>query len=120
MKNATLQITGDCPYCNATGLRISPEWEQFWEDIHAKELIKANDGSLEKWFDERGYMQRHKRVGMADYKFLPPEEVECWDCEGSKRVTKHITMRELAELLPISKACLLPKPPEPTADGFGC
>lgn len=99
MNNITVQIAYDCPHCKGTGVVRHPAWAEFWKLPNAKELVAApNHEKLMDWFRERGDTFFKTHMGVVA-ELVPDEEMPCGECEGTKRLTKTISIAELSDLL---------------------
>jgi hypothetical protein len=50
---------------------------------------------MDEWFRERGEATQKTHMGQT-YWQLPPEEITCGECEGTKIVRCQMTLRQLA------------------------
>jgi hypothetical protein len=90
--DATLQITQVCSDCKGSKVVPNPSWEEF------RRLLKAGqvtEDKMEDWFRQRGEAVRKTHMGTS-YWALPSKEDTCGECEGTGRVCRSVTLRELA------------------------
>ena len=92
---ATVTITARCEECKGTGVISNPIWDQFNAEVKQG---NTSESKMEEWFRERGEATQRTRMGQT-YWQPPPEEITCGECEGTKTVTRQVTLRELAAYL---------------------
>lgn len=97
VEDIRITVTYRCPHCKGDKIVQHYAWSEFWQTHDPKGIIK--DGELEKWFSDRGYSVWYRGLYNDRIQGLPPEEIPCFECEGSGRLSKEITIDNLAMLL---------------------
>ena len=63
-----------CPICDGDGYLYDEDWARFNEEFKGVSQ-SANQGEMFAWWREQGY-------SVYSWKDTPPEEHQCWKCNG--------------------------------------
>lgn len=75
-----------CPKCNGEKYVQHPAWKEYWED-------PAKPTDYIAWFQAHAWMENSRD--------LPPEEVECYECDGKGYVEEQVDLRDVLRELGI-------------------
>jgi len=84
-----------CPTCKGGVWKEHPLWtqyfEEYWKPFMEEHGRPPTDEEEKEWWSNMGF----------DPKEIPPQEVECWECEGRGVIRKEVTEVPLEEALRI-------------------
>ena len=92
---STITVTCKCAECKGTGVVSNPIWDEFNREVKAG---KASNEKMDEWFCGRGYGTTRLILGKTTG-VLPPEEITCGECEGTRFTHASVTLQEIAAFL---------------------
>lgn len=83
-KQAEIAVRTVCLECLGKRMVQEAMWALYWETFGQEGTIRTQKEDLE-WFRENGFER------------IPPEEIVCWECDGTGKIETWVKLGELFE-----------------------
>lgn len=74
-----------CPKCGGSGVVAHPGWLEYWNDEGNRSAQPTTYEQDLEWFKSHGWDVDDR---------LPPEQIECGECDGMGHIEKAVSLRE--------------------------
>lgn len=97
-------IETPCETCNCEGHYLDPEWAEFGRKLEQAERQAERELGAGR-YERRAEVTARAEVILKENSVVEPtgpEEPACGECEGKGRITKDVTVAELARLIDVA------------------